>query len=63
MRRSYVVFVLLFEPQTGETGGDHITAGLNAAPATARIVERIAPAAGRAAAPRRAARAVGHRPV
>ena len=42
----YVVFVLLFEPQTGETGGDHITAGLNAAPATARIVERIAPLLG-----------------
>jgi cell division protein FtsI (penicillin-binding protein 3) len=39
----YVVFVLLFQPQTGDTGGDHITAGLNAAPATARIVERIAP--------------------
>jgi cell division protein FtsI (penicillin-binding protein 3) len=42
----YVVFVLLFQPQTGETGGDHITAGLNAAPATARIVERIAPLLG-----------------
>ena len=38
--------MLLFEPQTGETGGDHITAGLNAAPATARIVERIAPLLG-----------------
>jgi cell division protein FtsI (penicillin-binding protein 3) len=42
----YVVLVLLFEPRTGETGGDHITAGLNAAPATARIVERIAPLLG-----------------
>ena len=42
----YVTLVLLFEPQTGETGGDHITAGLNAAPATARIVERIAPLLG-----------------
>jgi cell division protein FtsI (penicillin-binding protein 3) len=42
----YVIFVLLFQPQTGETGGDHITAGLNAAPATARIVERIAPLLG-----------------
>ena len=42
----YVVFVLLFQPQTGETGGDHITAGLNAAPATARLVERVAPLLG-----------------
>ena len=42
----YVVFVLFFQPQTGETGADHITAGLNAAPATARIVERIAPLLG-----------------
>jgi cell division protein FtsI (penicillin-binding protein 3) len=42
----YVVLVLLFEPQTGEGRGDHITAGLNAAPATARIVERIAPLLG-----------------
>ena len=39
----YVVLVMLFEPRTGDTGGDHITAGLNAAPATARVVERIAP--------------------
>jgi cell division protein FtsI (penicillin-binding protein 3) len=42
----YVVLVLLFEPQTGEGRGDKITAGLNAAPATARIVERIAPLLG-----------------
>ena len=42
----YVVLVLLFEPQTGEGRGDRITAGLNAAPATARIVERIAPLLG-----------------
>jgi cell division protein FtsI (penicillin-binding protein 3) len=42
----YVVFVLLFQPQTGEAGEDHITAGLNAAPTTARIVERIAPLLG-----------------
>ena len=42
----YVVLVLLFEPQTGEGRGDHITAGLNAAPATARVVERIAPLLG-----------------
>jgi cell division protein FtsI (penicillin-binding protein 3) len=39
----YVTLVLLFEPQgTGETGG-RITAGVNAAPVTGRIVERIAP--------------------
>jgi cell division protein FtsI (penicillin-binding protein 3) len=48
----YVVLVLLFEPQTGEGRGDKITAGLNAAPATARIVERIAPLLG--VLPRRA---------
>jgi cell division protein FtsI (penicillin-binding protein 3) len=42
----YVVLVLLFEPHTGEGNGDRITAGLNAAPATARIVERIAPLLG-----------------
>ena len=42
----YVVLVLLFEPHTGEGHGDKITAGLNAAPATARIVERIAPLLG-----------------
>ena len=42
----YVVLVLLFEPQTGEGRGDKITAGLNAAPATARIVERVAPLLG-----------------
>jgi cell division protein FtsI (penicillin-binding protein 3) len=42
----YVVLVLLFEPQTGEGRGDRITAGLNAAPATARIVERTAPLLG-----------------
>jgi cell division protein FtsI (penicillin-binding protein 3) len=48
----YVVLVLLFEPQTGEGRGDKITAGLNAAPATARIVERIAPLMG--VLPRRA---------
>jgi cell division protein FtsI (penicillin-binding protein 3) len=46
----YVVLVLLFEPQTGEGRGDHITAGLNAAPATARIVERAAPLLGGSAA-------------
>jgi cell division protein FtsI (penicillin-binding protein 3) len=42
----YVVLVLLFEPQTGEGRGQHITAGVNAAPTTARVVERIAPLLG-----------------
>src|SRR5262245_4756691 len=42
----YVVLVLLFEPQTGEGGGQHITAGVNAAPTTARVVARIAPLLG-----------------
>jgi cell division protein FtsI (penicillin-binding protein 3) len=42
----YVTLVLLFEPQTGEGAADHITAGLNAAPVTGRIIERIAPLLG-----------------
>jgi cell division protein FtsI (penicillin-binding protein 3) len=42
----YVVLVLLFEPQTGEGRGQHITAGVNAAPTTARLVERIGPLLG-----------------
>jgi len=42
----YVVLVLLFEPQTGEGRAQHITAGVNAAPTTARVVERIAPLLG-----------------
>ncbi|HEU5319647.1 MAG TPA: penicillin-binding transpeptidase domain-containing protein, partial [Methylomirabilota bacterium] len=42
----YMTLVLLFEPQgTPETGG-RITAGVNAAPVTARIVERVAPILG-----------------
>ena len=42
----YLTLVLLFEPQgTAETGG-RITASVNAAPLTARIVERIAPILG-----------------
>lgn len=40
----YVVLVSLFEPQSGE--GGRITAGVNAAPATARLVARIAPLLG-----------------
>jgi len=42
----HVVLVLLFEPQTGEGRGNHITAAVNAAPTTARIVARIAPLLG-----------------
>jgi cell division protein FtsI (penicillin-binding protein 3) len=42
----YVMLVLLFEPQPVESTGDRITAGRNAAPTTARIVERIAPLLG-----------------
>jgi cell division protein FtsI (penicillin-binding protein 3) len=42
----YVTLVMLFEPQTGAVGGDHATGGLNAAPTTARIVERVAPLLG-----------------
>jgi cell division protein FtsI (penicillin-binding protein 3) len=42
----YVTLVVLFEPQTGAAGGDHITGGLNAAPTTSRIVERVAPLLG-----------------
>jgi cell division protein FtsI (penicillin-binding protein 3) len=42
----YVILVSLFEPQSGEGGAGRITAGVNAAPATARLVERIAPLLG-----------------
>lgn len=42
----YVILVSLFEPQSGDSGTGRITAGLNAAPATARIVERVAPLLG-----------------
>jgi cell division protein FtsI (penicillin-binding protein 3) len=42
----FVTLVMLFEPKTGAVGGDQATAGLNAAPTTARIVERVAPLLG-----------------
>jgi cell division protein FtsI (penicillin-binding protein 3) len=42
----YVTLVSLFQPQTGDGAQQHATAGLNAAPTTARIVERIAPLLG-----------------
>ena len=39
----YVMLISLFEPEgTAETKGK-ITAGLNAAPTTARIIQRIGP--------------------
>jgi cell division protein FtsI (penicillin-binding protein 3) len=42
----YVTLVLLFEPQGNAETGGRITAGVNAAPVTARVVERIAPLLG-----------------
>ncbi len=39
----YLVFVLLFEPKPTEAAGGEVLAGLNAAPTTARIIERIGP--------------------
>jgi cell division protein FtsI (penicillin-binding protein 3) len=42
----YVTLVLLFEPKGQDSTGGEITAGRNAAPATARIIERIAPLLG-----------------
>jgi cell division protein FtsI (penicillin-binding protein 3) len=45
-RPRYIMLVSLFEPQP-EKGKSHgITAGLNAAPVTAAIVERVAPLLG-----------------
>lgn len=45
----YVTLVMLFEPKGQDSTGGEITAGRNAAPATARIIERIAPLLGVAA--------------
>lgn len=45
-RPRYVLMVSLFEPQPEEGKSRGITAGLNAAPVTAAIVERIAPILG-----------------
>jgi cell division protein FtsI (penicillin-binding protein 3) len=42
----YVLMVTLFEPKSAEDSKGGITAGLNAAPLTAAIVERIAPILG-----------------
>ncbi len=42
----YVTLVLLFEPKGQQSTGGEITAGRNAAPTTARVIERIAPLLG-----------------
>ena len=42
----YVVLVMLFQPQGQDETRGQITAGLNAAPVTGRIVERVAPVVG-----------------
>ncbi len=39
----YLTYVLLFEPQPSDETKGKITAGINAAPLTARIISRIAP--------------------
>jgi cell division protein FtsI (penicillin-binding protein 3) len=45
-RPKYVVYVLLFEPKPTQAAGGEVLAGLNAAPTTARIIERIGPLLG-----------------
>jgi cell division protein FtsI (penicillin-binding protein 3) len=42
----FLTLIMLFEPQGGAETGGRITAGVNAAPVTGRIVERIAPLLG-----------------
>jgi cell division protein FtsI (penicillin-binding protein 3) len=42
----YVTYVMLFEPKATEATLGQRTAGANAAPATARLIERIAPLLG-----------------
>jgi cell division protein FtsI (penicillin-binding protein 3) len=42
----YLTLILLFEPQGQDVTGGEITAGRNAAPTTARIIERVAPLLG-----------------
>lgn len=46
----YLTLVMLFEPEGQKVTGGEITAGRNAAPTTARIIERIAPLLGVATA-------------
>ena len=58
----YVVLVMLFEPHgDGDTASSRLTASVNAAPTTARIVERIAPILG--VLPRRAGTGAAIEPV
>lgn len=45
----YLTLVMLFEPEGQKATGGEITAGRNAAPTTARLIERIAPLLGVAA--------------
>jgi cell division protein FtsI (penicillin-binding protein 3) len=42
----YVTLILLFEPKGQDATGGEITAGRNAAPTTARLIERVAPLLG-----------------
>lgn len=50
-RPRYLTLVILFEPQSSAETRGEITASMNAAPTTARIIERIAPLLGVAAEP------------
>jgi cell division protein FtsI (penicillin-binding protein 3) len=45
-RPEYVVLVLLFEPKPTAASSHKVLAGLNAAPTTGRIIERIGPLLG-----------------
>ena len=45
-RPRYVTFVLLFEPKRQAELHGQITAGVNAAPVTSRVIARIAPILG-----------------
>jgi cell division protein FtsI (penicillin-binding protein 3) len=42
----YVTLVMLFEPKPSPETKNQILAGLNAAPTTARLIQRIAPLLG-----------------
>jgi cell division protein FtsI (penicillin-binding protein 3) len=42
----FLTFVSLFEPRASEETKGQITAGLNAAPVTGRLITRIAPLVG-----------------
>jgi cell division protein FtsI (penicillin-binding protein 3) len=47
----YLTLILLFEPKPGEEGQGRVTAAVNAAPMTSRLVTRIAPLLGVLPAP------------